>query len=716
MMQKWSKVGCKKTKQKELCYTRSKRVDLPVSDNIYTLDLEVTSLFNLDGTYQCFDYKRPPKDYEDIDKVSVPYIWMFGINEKVYYGRILTDIEQVFKDIYEEHCYKIIYIFNLSYEMQFLMNIFSGKYKIEQMCCRDIHKPIQFFVPELHLIFRCAYMLTNMSLEVAAKEYTDVQKKSGDLDYNIARSPLTYLTDTELGYCEFDIITLYKIILYFKNKYKHLYNIPLTSTSIVRTELKKEIDFWYIKHQWELVPPPNIYLKLMECFSGGYTHANILRTMHIYEDVTSQDEASAYPGSMVTEKFPVKPFIRCSVDQFFNKRRRNRNAFFVYVRLKKVHSKYYNHYMQLSKCSHVKNPVVDNGRVVTCDSCEMYLTDVDFDIMQANYDFEYEILKCYKAKKDYLDIRIIKYILDLYKSKTSLKVKAQTDDQIAEVYRSKKAQLNSLYGCSVSNPLNSSSDYIDGDWIRQEFSVEFIEDTLEKYKHSFSNLFYYAIGVWVTSYCRRNIFMILISSPEMDIDSIYSDTDSCKYLNNHDDVFDEYNKNLIKKYEEVCKKYPELTVDDFMPVDGNGIKRAIGAFELDGKYKQFVTSGAKKYAYIDQDDSLHITISGVNKKTGIKALKGDLRRFLDPDLSFNYEESGRMIHYYLDDQPIISFRDYKGATWRSYLKYGIVLQPTTYTMGLTEAYDLLIKYYERERAIANGKQKAKLCETVQDKS
>lgn len=716
MMQKWRKVGCKKTKQKELCYTRSKRVDLPVSDNIYTLDLEVTSLFNLDGTYQCFDYKRPPKDYEDIDKVSVPYIWMFGINKKVYYGRILTDLEQVFKDIYEEHCYKIIYIFNLSYEMQFLMNIFAGKYKIEQMCCRDIHKPIQFFVPELHLIFRCAYMLTNMSLEVAAKEYTDVQKKSGDLDYNIARSPLTHLTDTELGYCEFDIITLYKIILYFKNKYKHLYNIPLTSTSIVRTELKKEIDFWYIKHQWELVPPPNIYLKLMECFSGGYTHANILRTMHIYEDVTSQDEASAYPGSMVTEKFPVKPFIRCSVDQFFNKRRRNRNAFFVYVRLKKVHSKYYNHYMQLSKCSHVKNPVVDNGRVVTCDSCEMYLTDVDFDIMQANYDFEYEILKCYKAKKDYLDIRIIKYILDLYKSKTSLKVKAQTDDQIAEVYRSKKAQLNSLYGCSVSNPLNSSSDYIDGDWIRQEFSVEFIEDTLEKYKHSFSNLFYYAIGVWVTSYCRRNIFMILISSPEMDIDSIYSDTDSCKYLNNHDDVFDEYNKNLIKKYEEVCKKYPELTVDDFMPVDGNGIKRAIGAFELDGKYKQFVTSGAKKYAYIDQDDSLHITISGVNKKTGIKALKGDLRRFLDPDLSFNYEESGRMIHYYLDDQPIISFRDYKGATWRSYLKYGIVLQPTTYTMGLTEAYDLLIKYYERERAIANGKQKAKLCETVQDKS
>ena len=701
MMQTWKRVGVN-TKQKDLCYTRSRRVDLPVSDNIYTLDLEVTSLFKLDGKYQCFDYKRPPKDYEDIDKVSVPYIWMFGINDKVYYGRILKDLEGVFRDLYEEHCYKIIYIFNLAYEMQFLMNIFAGKYEINQMCCRDIHKPIQFFVPELHLIFRCAYMLTNMSLEVAAKEYTDVQKKSGDLDYNIARSPLTPLTDTELGYCEYDIITLYKIILYFKNKYKHLYHIPLTSTSIVRTELKKQIDFWYIKHQWELVPPPNIYLKLMECFSGGYTHANILRTMHIYEDVTSYDIASSYPAVMVTEMFPIKPFIRCSVDQFFNVRRRRRCAFFIYVRLTHVHSNYYNHYMQLSKCTHVKNPVVDNGRIVTCESCEMYLTDVDFDIMRENYDFEFTILKCYKAKKDYLDVRIIKYILDLYKSKTKLKVKAQTDDQVAEIYRSKKAQLNSLYGCSVSNPLNSSSDYIDGDWIRQEFSVEFIEETLEKYKHSFSNLFYYAIGVWVTAYARRNLYMQVL---QIDMDSIYCDTDSCKFLNEHDDIFERYNNSLIKKYEDVCKKYPELTVDDFMPVDGKGIKRPIGAFELDGKYKQFVTSGAKKYAYIDQDNELHITISGVNKKTGIKALHGDIRKFLDPDLSFNYEESGRMIHYYLDDQPTALFRDYKGMSWCSNLKYGIVLQPTTYTMGLTEAYDLLIKYYERERAIANGKQK-----------
>lgn len=271
------------------------RYNKPISDDIYTLDIEVSSLFELDGIYQCFDYKRAPEEYKDVQKVSIPYIWMFGINDQVYYGRNFMELEDVFKKIYEKHYIKIIYIFNLSYEMQFLMNIFADKYAITNMVCRDIHKPISFEVPELNLIFRCAYMLTNMSLEKASKEYTDVEKKKGDLDYNKARSPLTHLTDKELGYCEYDIICLYKIILYYKNKYKHLLNIPLTNTSIVRQNLKKCVDYWYMKKQWELVPEPKMYLRLWACFSGGYTHGNCLNTFKVWNDVKSYDIASSYP-------------------------------------------------------------------------------------------------------------------------------------------------------------------------------------------------------------------------------------------------------------------------------------------------------------------------------------------------------------------------------------------------------------------------------------
>ena len=52
-------------------------------------------------------------------------------------------------------------------------------------------------------------------MEKASKEYTDVEKKKGDLDYNKARSPLTHLSDKEMGYCEYDIICLYIPIIYY---------------------------------------------------------------------------------------------------------------------------------------------------------------------------------------------------------------------------------------------------------------------------------------------------------------------------------------------------------------------------------------------------------------------------------------------------------------------------------------------------------------------
>ena len=685
------------------------RLKLPISNDIYTLDLEVSSLFYLDGEFKEFNYDLPPDAYRDIEKVSVPYIWQFGINDSVYYGRELLQLEDMFKDIYEKDVWKIVYIFNLSYEMQFLLNIFIGKYKIENMVCRDIHKPIQFEVPELHLIFRCAYMLTNMSLESASLEYTDVAKKVNDLDYTRARSPLTKLSDVELSYCEYDIICLYKIILYFRNKFGDLYHIPLTNTSIVRKELKKKIDFWYMKKQWALVPSPSIYLKLVSCFSGGYTHANCLRSFRIWENVTSKDIASSYPAIMVTEKLPVGQFMKCNVNQFTSSKRKY-YAFMMYVEFKNIKPKFYNHYIQISKCINLKNAVVDNGRLVSGE-CSMWLTDVDFDIITTSYNLDYTIIELYKAKKDYLDVRIIKYILELYGGKTKLKNKAKSDPHIAEVVQALKVRLNSLYGVSVSNILNNSSDFIDGVWTQEEFSTEFVEKKLTDSKKSWSTLFFYGQGVWITALARRNLVMTFLGyidgimiDKTMDVDMIYSDTDSIKYIGDHEELFKKYNDNLIKKYKAVCKKYTDLDISDFMPEDEKGVKRPIGFYEPDGSYLQYCTTGAKKYAYRDAS-GLHITVSGVNKSTGVARLNNSIQTFLEPDLTFNYEQSGRLIHYYLDDQPHFTFTDIDGNRYTSTLSYGIVLQPTTYTMGVTDSYIQLLKMYEKERAIKNGKQK-----------
>lgn len=680
-----------------------------ISDVIYTLDIEVTSLFKIDGEYKSFNYELPLEYYNECSKVATPYIWMFGINESTYYGRNFMDLENVFKSISDKKVAKVIYIFNLSYEFQFLLNIFCN-YHIENMICRTTRKPIQFYVKELNIYFRCAYMLTNMNLENASKEYTNVNKKVGDLDYNINYSYKSHLDEKSLSYCEYDIICLREIIKYFRDKYEHIASIPLTNTSIVRKQLKKEVDYFYFKKQWKLVPNAKMYLILMMCFSGGYTHANALHVGKIFtydEDgyIYSKDISSSYPASMVLQGYPSSHFTKCSNDSYYNER--EKFCHIIHVRLYNVKSRFYNHYLQYAKLfyshkSHdAQNIVVDNGRVSSGGMMELFCTDVDLDLLIRNYKMDYIILDIWRSRKRYLDKRIIKFLLTLYGNKTKLKNIKSEDGHIEEVYRTMKSMLNSIYGCSVSNQLNYSSDWDseNNEWIKADASdVEYINEKLEDMKKSYSTIFQYAVGVFITSYSRKAIAEIILSK-EMDKDVIYFDTDSIKYRNNHDKIFEDYNKMIDKKYQELIEFMDgEITIDDLKPKDKNGIEHPIGYFEDDGLYTEFCTLGAKKYCYRDKEGVLHLTVSGINKKHGVDALHDDIRNF-NVNMKWGYKESGKLTHYYNDNQEPFSYIDNEGNEVECDLKYSIILQPTTYNMSITERYETYLKMIEEMEMI-----------------
>ena len=125
----------------------------PIDGAIYSLDIETTSLFEMeDGSYQCFDSSRPPAYYAGRDKIAIPYIWMFGVNDRVYYGRDFRQLSRVFELIKSDKM-NYVFVHNLSFEFQFLRDLLEGK-DIERMICLAVRHPIAFTVPEYNIQFR----------------------------------------------------------------------------------------------------------------------------------------------------------------------------------------------------------------------------------------------------------------------------------------------------------------------------------------------------------------------------------------------------------------------------------------------------------------------------------------------------------------------------------------------------------------------------------
>lgn len=255
---------------------------------------------------------------------------------------------------------------------------------------------------------------------------------------------------------------------------------------------------------------------------------------------------------------------------------------------------------------------------------------------------------------------------------------------------------------SVTNPLKNGAEYgeyedDDGNiqigWHkvkitdREKFD-KFVHKTLEAQKSSYSNLIFYGCGLFVTSYARRNVYLTLL---KLDKSCAYTDTDSIKFIGKHDEIFNDYNNKVVEKYKEVIKHFKgEFTMDDFMPVDNKGVKHPIGFFEFDGFYTEFKTLGAKKYCY-REDGELHITLAGVSK-SGVKALNDDINMF-KKGFKFDYYQSGKLTHVYINNQSHFDFKDYNGEWQHSTQEHGVVLQPTTYTLGITPEYEALVSEY-----------------------
>lgn len=649
-------------------------------NNIYTFDIETTSFINLYGEiYPAIKYDLlNDKEKEDSVAGAFMYIWQFGINDTVYYGRTWEELKKflslINKDIPEK---KYLFIHNFAFEFQFM----KSHFKFSEVMARKSHKVMTAFMDDYNFIVKCSYFISNTRLENLPKVFKlPVEKLKGDLDYNVIRLPNTPLTEKEMGYCENDILVLYYYILRELETYETVKNIPTTSTGKVRRELQELIrtNFQYKRLVSACVnTDPHIYNMLVDAFAGGYTHSNYIYTDEILSKVDSYDLCSAYPFILVSHRFPSSKFRYCRAR---TKEELNPNlCYLLRVKFKHIRSKYYNTFLSMSKCKNIKGGKYDNGRIIEAEELETTLTDVDFYFYLEAYDLDYEILECYWANKRLLPKTFINFILDKYVAKTKLKNIKESEVE----YNKEKNKFNSLYGMTVTNEIRSNVIYDNNleDWEEIPLTNEEIIEKLNKAEKK--GFLSFAWGVFCTSYCRNILLRRVL---ELDDYVVYNDTDSCKLVEGYDkNVFVKYNESVIEKLHNVSDTL-KIDFERFSPKDIKGISHTLGLFEFEGQYDRFITQGAKKYA-IEKDGEIKITVAGVPKKAGVTLKR--LEDFKD-DYVFKFEDTNKLLIVYVENQEELEIKDYLGNVYKITDKTGCSLLPTTYVLGKSLEYATLL--------------------------
>lgn len=657
-------------------------------NNIYTFDIETSSYYILDDKiYPAITYDMlSEKDKKRCSKRSHMYIWMFGINDIVYYGRTWDELREFLKRL-DNHIgdLKYVFIHNLAFEFQYL----KSNFHFSEVQARKSHKVITAIMSEYNIMLKCSYMMSNVALKYLPKMFNlPVEKKVGDLDYSKIRNPNTPLSEKELGYCEYDCLVLYHYIKKELEVYEDVKHIPTTNTGKVRRELQDltRSNFKYRRIVYKAINTnPIIYNRLCEAFLGGYTHANWIYADEVLKNVDSYDIASSYPYVLVTQKYPNSEFLPCNIKSV--EKMSKRLAYLLVVRFKNVKCKYYNNFISASKCRNLRGAKYDNGRLIEAKEFEMTLTDIDFYFFLDTYDLEYEILECYYASKNYLPKTLIEFILDKYVGKTQLKGVEGMEMEYGRI----KGMYNSIYGMSVTNNIRDEVKYYDNDGTWEEIPLtneEIIEKLKSEKKKSFLS---FAYGVWVTAYARDNLLRRVIANDDY---VVYCDTDSCKLVEGYDkNVFIDYNKSVEERINFVAKVL-KLDVNKYAPSDIKGKPHMMGLFEKECTYQEFITQGAKKYAY-KIDGNIHITVAGV-PKGGAKALKS-LDEFRD-EFTFNFSDTNKNLILYTEEQSPVEVMDYLGLNYLVTDKSGCCILPNTYKLSKSLDYANLINDDSSSRA------------------
>jgi len=584
----------------------------------------------------------------------------------------------------------VVYVHNLSYEWQFLSDPEIYDFIDEEVFAMDTRTILKAKMGRA-IEFRCSYRLFNQGLGFVTKDYNVKHKKldGDDYDYNKIRYPWTPLTPLELQYCYNDVRGLVESIYAIMDAYGDtLLTIPLTSTGYPRRDCKKVL--YSIRAAIKkIIPTFEVYQLLRKAFRGGDTHASRHWAGAILEDIFSDDRSSSYPDVNANRPYPMSAWYEVlpgnlNEDYIVDLMTRRRKACLMEVDiydLELADPDWPAPYLSIDKCDNIlwhtydenPAPAKDNGRIIHAKALTCYLTDLDLKIILREYKGSMVFKRCYYAAYGNLPRRFIDVINKYYAAKTSLK---GIDGEEINYLEAKKKN-NGIYGMEATDPIKVKINY---DGIELAFDPE--PDIGALYEEYTKKAWIpYSWGVWTTAWARYELhrgMWTIADDPEGGgcWDLVYWDTDSLKHFNEHRETLDKLNRSYMKSSKS----------NKAMGIDSKGKTHYMGVFESEGKYKTFLTWGAKKYAYTYEGEGgkCHVTIAGVNKKKGAEELQraGGLKALKD---GFVFRDAGGTESRYNDTVPP-EYQDLVIDGHKLHITKNIALSPSTYKLGYTADY------------------------------
>ena len=619
----------------------------------------------------------------------------FGLNLVTLWGHKPSTLISTMKEIHDSMKGEItiMYAHNMPYDHWFVRRFMYKEFgePTQQLNVKP-HYPL-YLEFNNGIQIRDSYILSQRSLEKWAKDLNvEHQKAVGKWNYTKFRSQNENYNEDEKQYIEFDTLAGVECIdktMHLINK--RIYSIPYTSTGIIRDLLFQIAKANHAKDLFERIAPTfEQYQILLQLFHGGYVHANRFYIDTLIDIlIQCYDFTSSYPFCMLAYKYPMEKFTKMpdmEIDKILASA--ETNAFMFKLIGYKTELKDHNHVMpalQYSKCVEgtVINPVLDNGRILKCDYFEIYLNEIDLQVIDEQYKFEGSIcVEVQAARKDYLPRWFTDFVFKLFKEKCELSL---TDDEIS--YILKKYQINGCYGMTVQKSIKDSikENYTSTD-INEAYKIDRPEDhkerikeqkeEYEKFLNKRTSILNYAWGCWVTSYAFRNVHELnKCVKPETEGGLLmYNDTDSA-YAHGWDEE-------KIKAYNDNCLKLLQANGYDSIVIDGKTFTLGIAEHKpLKDDYTEFKTMGAKRYCgRCKKDNEIHITVAGVPKKTGAKCLNDDITKFSEGFI-FKGIETGKKQHVYFSSEIYIDEDGNETAD-------SIDLLPGDYKLSATEKFEI----------------------------